>query len=154
MPSESKKRLKDLEQHDAYVFHGSGARIERLEPRQAQTIVDGKMIDDGPPAIYASSLLDYAVFMALLNIENCPAGFRSSCRSENDQLKFGASQATLDQMNDSSLGHVHVLRRCDFTLRGGCEWFATEPLEPVEVIEVRWNDFDCPISIMEQHLLE
>lgn len=154
MFSESRTRLKELEREERYVFHGSGMRIAKLEPRQAITIVDGKMVDDGPPAIYASSLLDYAIFMALLNKENCPSGARSSCSYENGELKFGASQATLDQMNDRSIGHVHVLRRSDFTLRGGCEWFATSALEPVEVIEVRWNDFDCPISIMEQHMLE
>jgi|688.fasta_scaffold376507_2 hypothetical protein len=152
MLSASRVKLNELELADKFVFHGSGYRVSVLEPRQAQTIVDGQIVDDGPPAIYASSLLDYAIFMSLLNKENCPDGARSSCSYEDGRLIFGASQATLDQLNENSVGHVHVLHRSDFSQRGGCEWFATTEQKPVEIIEVRWSDFTCPISIIKHGL--
>ncbi|MBS1956933.1 MAG: hypothetical protein JST89_22280 [Cyanobacteria bacterium SZAS-4] len=151
MVSESRARLELLQLDEQSLFHGSGLKILELEPRQAYTIIDGVNTPDGEPAIYASQFIDYAIFMALINKENCPTSTRSSCSYEYDQLVFGATQKTLDQLNENknAIGYVHVLRRSAFTLRGGSEWFATEMQKPHEIIEVRRADFTEPIDIID-----
>jgi hypothetical protein len=134
-------RLIELEKEDRYVFHGSGLRLEQLEPRQAYTFVDGVSVPDDSPAIFASHCIDYAIFMALINRQTCPLGHSSRCLHEDGQLVFGASRQTLDQLNDSTKGFVHVFDRKDFKLRGESEWMCLEQIAPVEIIEIRFADF-------------
>lgn len=139
-------RLLELEKEDRYVFHGSPLRLDHLEPRQAVTWVDGVGVPDGEPAIFASSLIDFAIFMALINRHNCPLGLSSSCRLENNQLVFGASRETLDQLNESTRCFVHVFDRQNFKLRGGVEWVCLKQLVPVEIVEIRKADFRAAVK--------
>ena len=145
--SEAKRQLVGLEREDCYVFHGTGLLLESLEPRQAYTVIDGKQEADGEPAVFASSLVDYAIFMALINDVNCPLSASSSVSYENGKLKFGASQETLDQLNATSRGYVYVFNRGDFLLRGGIEWMSHYHVKPVFVIEVGKTDFRRKINI-------
>jgi hypothetical protein len=141
MHRSSKSTLTTLENEDSYVFHGSGLRLEQLEPRQAYTARDGASVADGLPAIFASQFIDYAIFMALINPQTCPLGSRSRCGYEEGRLVFAASRDTLDQLNDSTRGFVHVFDRLDFELRGGSEWMCLKPIKPSIIVEVRLADF-------------
>jgi hypothetical protein len=138
--------LIELEKEDRFVFHGSGQKLEKLEPRQAHTVIDGAYAPDGEPAIFASQFIDYAIFMALINQVTCPQGSRSRCGYENDKLVFGASRHTLDQLNDSTKGYVHVFNRVDFTLRGVSEWMCLKHIEPIKIIEICRADFNQTIE--------
>ncbi|MBI2809821.1 MAG: hypothetical protein HYX67_03175 [Candidatus Melainabacteria bacterium] len=142
-----------LQLDEMFLFHGSGLRIPELEPRQAYTVIEGVNTPDGEPAIYASQFIDYAIFMALINRENCPHSTRSSCSYEYNQLVFGATQETLDQLTENAVGYVHVLHRSAFTLRGGSEWFSTVSQKPYEIIEVRRADFTEPINLIDSSFL-
>lgn len=150
MISANRARLEMLQLDDQFVFHGSGLNILELEPRQAYTVIEGINTPDGEPAVYASDLIDYAIFMALINKENCPTSTRSSCSFESGRLIFGATQDTLDQLPENAIGYVHVLHRSAFDLRGGCEWFSTEIQKPHEIIEVCRADFTEPINIIDE----
>lgn len=150
MVSANRARLEMLQLDDQFVFHGSGLNILELEPRQAYTVIEGINTPDGEPAVYASDLIDYAIFMALINKENCPTSTRSSCSFESGRLIFGATQDTLDQLPENAIGYVHVLHRSAFDLRGGCEWFSTEIQKPHEIIEVCRADFTEPINIIDE----
>lgn len=138
--------LLELEKTDLFVFHGSGMKLSQLEPRQAYTFVDGAKVADGDPAIFASALVAYAIFMALINQQTCPNGSRSSCSYTDGQFTFSASRHTLDQLNDSTRGYVHVFNREDFILRGGCEWMCLKHIEPTQIIEISRADFLHPIE--------
>lgn len=150
MISANRARLEMLQLDDQFVFHGAGLNILELQPRQAYTVIEGVNTPDGEPAVYASDLIDYAIFMALINKENCPTSTRSSCSFESGRLIFGATQDTLDQLPENAIGYVHVLHRSAFDLRGGCEWFSTEIQKPHEIIEVCRADFTEPINIIDE----
>jgi hypothetical protein len=142
-------RLIELEKQDQYLFHGSGLRLAKLEPRQAFTTVDDKSVPDGEPGVHASQMLDYAIFMAVINRENCPAGLRSSCSYEDGKLVFGATAETLEQISDDSSGYVHVFSRSDFIQRNHTEWVSHKPVEPIEVLEVTRRDFKPEVLTIE-----
>ena len=149
MLSANRARLEKMQLDEQFVFHGSGLKILALEPRQAHTVIDGVNTPDGEPAVYASQFIDYAIFMALINKENCPTSTRSSCSFESGRLIFGATQETLDQLSEDAVGYVHVLHRKTFNLRGGSEWFSTEIQKPHEIIQVCRADFTEPINIID-----
>ncbi len=149
MVSENRAKLELMQLDEKFLFHGSGLKIPELEPRQAHTVIDGVNTPDGEPAVYASQFIDYAIFMALINKENCVNSARSSCSYENGQLIFGATQETLDQLGEDAVGYVHVLHRSAFCERGGSEWFSTEIQKPHEIVEVRRADFTEPINVVD-----
>ncbi|HEY9755504.1 MAG TPA: hypothetical protein V6C97_10105 [Oculatellaceae cyanobacterium] len=139
--------LIELERHGSYVFHGSGKSHKQLEPRQAYTVVDGQSVKDGDPAIFASELVDYAIFMALIGV-NWIKGCRASCNFENNRLIFGANQLTIEQLTDSTIGFVHVLERRKFEPRGGIEWLCKSVVKPSQVLQVSVDDFHRTINIL------
>lgn len=139
-------RLRELESKGVYLFHGSGSIVEEFEPKQAHTMINGQYTPDGEPAIFASPFLDYAIFVALINMNNCPRGFRFGTSYEDGELKFRATQETLDQVNESSRGYVYVFNRSDFVERNPDEWVSYRKLRPLERVEVSWLDFKHPVS--------
>lgn len=139
--------LIELERHENYVFHGSGRSHSQLEPRQAYTVVNGQSIKDGEPAIFASELVDYAIFMALIDV-NWITGCRASCSFEKGRLIFSANQFTIDQFANPIVGFVHVLEKRKFTPRCGIEWLSTTIVKPSRVLEVRVDDFQKTIIIL------
>ncbi len=146
----SSKELLQLEESDGYLFHGSGVRLEELEPRQAHTIVNGEHVPDGPPAIFASPHSQYAIFMAIINHINCPQGSRSGVSSDVDGLVFTATQKTLDQLDENSKGYVHVFSRDGFQPRSNSEWRSLAPVKPVQIIEICIEDLPQPITVIPE----
>lgn len=139
--------LREFEEEDRYVFHGSGLKLVRLEPRISNNLIDGEFVDEDS-AVWASQFLDYAIFMALINAQTCPAGARSGVSYEDGKLYFSATASTLEQLSDKTLGYVHVLHRSDFTARNYSEWMSVKPVTPVEIFEVTQRDFTHDISLI------
>lgn len=143
-------KLFELERHGSYVFHGSGRSHQQLEPRQAYTVVNGQSVKDGEPAIFASELVDYAIFMALIDV-NWVSGCRASCSFENGRLIFCANQFTLEQLEKPIVGFVHVLEKRKFTQRSGIEWMSRSIVKPSSVLQVRVDDFQKTIKLLSEN---
>ena len=141
--------LVELERNGLYVFHGSGRSHRQLEPRQAYTVVNGQSVKDGEPAVFASELVDYAIFMALIDV-NWVIGCRAFCTYENGRLIFGANRLTLEQLEKPIVGFVHVLEKRKFTQRSGIEWLSTSIVKPSSVLEVRVDDFQKTIKLLSE----
>ena len=139
-------KLKNLEIQGGCLFHGTGVIIEKFEPRQSHTIINSVPILDGEPAIFASPFTEYAIFMALVNEENCPLGYRSGCAYENGILQFTATKETLEQLTDESKGYVYVFDKAKFTERSASEWVSHGELMPLTVVEVTRSDFATEIK--------
>lgn len=139
------KELLRLENVNKYVFHGSGSLIDEFEPRQAYTIIDGRKVADGEPAVFASPFVSYAAFMALINVNNCPKGLRSICSYNNGSLVFKATKVTLEQLNERSKGFVYIFDRNNFKRRNGSEWVSFGKVKPLRLIEVGVQDLPSPI---------
>lgn len=135
--------LQELEQTGKYVFHGSGSHIEIFEPRQAHNHINGVDVPDGEPAIFASSKLNYAIFMAIINKKNCPNGYRSSSNGR----EFKATKETLEQLTSNASGYVYVFNASDFKERinGEEECVRHESIKPLYMYEVHVSEMQFPI---------
>ena len=146
MNNSPREQLNKLEKENKYVFHGTGSQIENFEPRQAHTIIQGKKVPDGESSIFASSFADYAVFMALVNEENCPKGYRSGCSYHNGVLTFRATKETLEQLTPEARGYVYVFNRRDFIQKNPSEWVSHQTVTPVSIVTVIRSDFTSEIQ--------
>lgn len=155
--SAGRKKLKVLESRERYVFHGSGnPGLKSLEPRQAYNFISGGQEPDGEPAVFASSIADYALVMALINSVNCPSGYHSSVGTRSNRkgetlLSVGISKKALEQLDDTSIGYVYVFNKSDFTQReeGGVEFKSIVSVLPVDIITVKKSDLPTSIEIIE-----
>lgn len=152
--SPEKRELLKLEKEGWYVFHGSGVDVDTLEPRQAMDIVRGK---EGDPAVFASDKADYAIFMAIVNKQNCPQGALSHAGSNTHEdgsieLVFGMSKATNEQLKDSASGFVYVFDKTGFVHRGKewVEFMSYTPIKPLRKIRVTKQDLPEHIEITEE----
>lgn len=142
--------LKNLEELNIYVFHGSeNPGISVLEPRQAYTRIAGAKVEDDKPAIHASPLSDIAILMALVNINNCPNGFNSGFERRGEKLVLCCSQQGLDQLNENSRGYIYVLSKDDFIPRGKSQAISYTGSKPLRVVEVRKEDLSEDLEIRE-----
>ena len=145
------QELKNLEKQARYVFHGSENIIKIFEPRQALTIVNGKQVPDGEPAIFASPFVDYAIFMAIINKTNCPKSFWSECIWGDKKLKFTTTKETLEQLNENSKGYIYVFNKNDFKKIRPNEWVSYKKVKPIKRIKVNWSDFTKEVEIIESN---
>lgn len=143
------EKLREFELSGNYVFHGSGEKIEEFEPRQAHNYVDGKQIPDGVPAVFASDILDYAIFMALINKSNLPKGYLAGVSNKNGILEFSASQDTIERINNDFKGIVYVFNKKDFKHKKGAEYICIQKIKPVDIIPVSRVYFNKPIKVKE-----
>jgi hypothetical protein len=143
-----KERLLALQDKGVYLFHGSGGLIDQFEPRQAHTMIEDEQVADGEPAVFASPFADYAIFMALINEENCPNGFRAGCSYKDGKPVFRATKETLDQLNEISTGYVYVFTRSGFEERSATEWRSFKHQTPIETIKVSLPDLPKEISLI------
>lgn len=110
--SEVLDKLRALKQSGNYLFHGSGAVIEKFEPRQAHTYRDGKHIPDGLPAIFASPILDCAIFRALFSKANFPHGSHSAWSwDKSGVIAFKATKKSLAELRDDMQGYIYIRPR-------------------------------------------
>lgn len=155
--SPHKERLFELEESGKYVFHGSGDQLEKLAPRQAHTYVDGQQLEDGEPAVFASSRIEYAILMAIINRTNCVGSYHSGAGVHIDEagvmtLKLRASRETMANLKQDATGYVYVLDKSDFTKRHpkGVEYVAHGEVTPVETITVTREDLSSDVEIFEE----
>jgi len=114
--SSEKGELLGLEKQGNFVFHGTAADIDILEPRQAVDTIKGP---DRDPAIFASSSAEFAIFHAIINGKNVHDAISESGADQNKKdgsykLKFGLPKGILDQLPDSACGWVYVFNKKDF----------------------------------------
>lgn len=135
-------RLMALQQTGIYVFHGTRIHLNELTPQQAHNHDGVNQIPDGKPAVFASNVADYAIFMAIINKENCPDGYLAGAEVVKGQLTFNATQKTLDQLQESAGGWVYVFNKADFNKRyaEGVEYLSNSSVIPVTKIRVTRND--------------
>ena len=146
-----KERLLDLEREGKYLFHGSGFKLDTLEPRQAHNHpTSDKKIPDGEPAVFASELANVAIFMAVISKPNTPSGFRSGFSGRGDgSVEYRVTKETMDQIKNAK-GYVHVFDRNNFQRRGdSSEWISTKPVQPIEIIEVSEKDLPNNIEVKD-----
>jgi len=142
-------RLRELEQEDKWVFHGSGDKIDTLEPRQAYNYPansGGEQIPDDKPAVFASPNADIAIFMSIFNRNNASRGFRCGYDAQGDgSFKFRTTKYTMDQIHDAK-GYVYVFDKTKFISRSSSEVLSYESVVPAEVIVV--SEKDLPKNIL------
>lgn len=151
--SPEKQELLRLEAEGKYVFHGTGKDLDELEPRQANDVVRGP---EGNPGIFASSLADYAIFMAIFNGRNIPGGARSSAGATHEDdgsfsLEFAVEQNAIDNLKDSASGFVYVFDKEKFTRRWdqSVEYVTHSAIKPTFKIKVSKQDLPQNIEVLE-----
>lgn len=147
-----KQKLKILEETGQYLFHGSMGALKILEPRQAHNYLNGEQVPDGRPAVFASSNLEYAIFMAIINERNCPRGFRASSGYSDEGVKLFATKETLSQLSDDASGFIHVFDRFLFSPRDDnrIEFVSYQAVHPLQVIQVFKRDLSPYIGILDE----
>ena len=147
--SDSLTKLRALEASGNYLFHGSGAAIEKFEPRQAHTYRDGAQIPDGLPAIFASPILDCAIFRALFSQANFPHGSHSAWSwSGSNTITYKATKKSLAELRDDMQGYIYVFDRAGFTKKNMTDWMCHEPIAPAMTFTVTRADFAPTIHEM------
>lgn len=153
--SPAKARLRTLEAESKYLFHGSGSKIDTLEPRQAYNDPrnpDEEKIADDKPAVFASPIADIAIFMAVINGNNAPAGARSGVSFHSGgSYEFRVTTKTMDQIGDDAAGYVYVFDRGEFIPRSPEEeeWLSYKTVVPVEVVKVSKKDLPEKIAVKD-----
>ncbi len=151
--SPEREKLFELEKTNQYIFHGSGNRLEYLEPRQAYNYIDKVGHEDGEPAVFASSLVDYAIFMAIINKRNCPLGYHSSAGFTQDThtLSLRSDKKGWEQLKEDAVGYVYVFNHKNFSERDppGIEYVSYAKVIPAQIIEVKKLDLPDYIEIFE-----
>ncbi len=146
--SKQKQRLLYLQGLNQYVFHGSGIKLDKLEPRQAYTIINDQSVKDGNPAVFATPIADVAIFMAIINKENI-RDFRSEFIPNNGDPIFLATKKTLNRINNSLKGYIYVFDMKNFKLQGTCEAVSFKSVIPLETIMVSIKDLPNKISVID-----
>src|SRR3989344_8234401 len=134
--SSERQRLRELEETGLYVFHGTKAEAEELEPRQAVDTITGP---DDDPGIHASQVADYAIFMAVA----APLGHSRSGATESDgsiTMDYGIEKSIQERLTDQTSGWVYVFNKEDFRQRRPVEWICTKPIRLVFKIKVSKRD--------------
>lgn len=150
--SPEKQELLALERTGIYVFHGSGEDLASLNPRQA---VDDSTGPDGPPAVFASNLVEFAIFMAIMNRHNYSSGTISAGTRGDGmgkiELEFAVTRDIWDELKDTASGWVYVFNKSDFTPRTekNAEFVSHESVVPVKKIKVSKRDLPANIAIRE-----
>lgn len=147
--SEGKKRLLALEKEGKYVFHGSQYKVDVFEPRQAKIgSREGKMENDGYPAVSSTTLAEISIFRSLTNPdEDTRAQYRPAVTDFNGGSPL-MTQNALDYAK-TIMGRVYVFDKNLFKHYRGSEWRSEKPVTPIEVIEVTAGDLPKNIRLVE-----
>ena len=141
--SPERQKLKEFEETELYVFHGTKADVEELEPRQAIDNVTGP---DDEPGVHASQIADYAIFMAVA----APLGHSRSGATDSEDgsitMHYGIEKAIQEQLNDQTSGWVYLFKRDDFKQRRSVEWISTKTIKPLFKIKVFKGDLPKDIE--------
>lgn len=146
----NREKLLLLEKEGKYVFHGSPDLITVLEPRQAynHNQENGEMEKDGKPAVFATPFADVAIFRALTDAKDLNGDSSSQFGMEGDTLHFSATENILEHAK-VKVGNVYVLDKNNFKNFQGTQCRSSEINQPIEVIEVTFDDLPQNIEILK-----
>ncbi len=134
----TKEEILNLEKQNNFVFHGSGDKLDSLEPRQAYTWKNTEKIEDGEPAVFTSIYSDIAIFMALINKENIKATFKSGYGFENNKLTFRFSKEVKDKLTNLK-GYLYIFNKNDFQEKNIAEYVSFKTVKPIKILEIDEN---------------
>ncbi len=145
----NREKLSNLEKSGDYLFHGSGYKVDILQPHQAYNFTqDERKVPDDKPGVHATPNTDIAIFMAIFSEPNMPTGFHTSFGNIGDTIKFSASQHALDQLHAGTTGYVYVVDKKEFTRRSAFEYIAFQSIRPTIIIEVTEEDLPEDIGLI------
>lgn len=147
----NRERLLSLEKEGKYVFHGSPDVIAVLEPRQAynRSKETGNMEKDGEPAVFATPYADVAIFRALTDTKGVRGESTSQFGIDGDNLHFSATKNILEAAK-TKVGKVYVLDKQKFQDFEGMQCRSVETNEPIEVVDVTFDDLPQNIETIEK----
>lgn len=125
-----------------FLFHGSTAKYNRLEPQQAR----GACEKESMMAIYAAeSLRDVIPFALPLRwYPDSPEGKKSfTCDAGKTYVEYGFIDPNRD-------GYVYRVKSDTFRKIDEWEWVSEEPVEPLEVKVIPGKDMLHTVSFSEQ----
>ena len=155
--SPAKLELLKLEALGEYVFHGTDAETDELQPNVA---IDNKTGPDGDPAIFGSTVAETAIFYAIMKAKNFKHGSVSSkegSHADSDIKTTTSHYAVLkedyEQMRDDASGYVYIFNKKDFTPRGemATEHLRQDPVRPLRRIEVTRADLPKNIELLDSN---
>jgi hypothetical protein len=144
------EQLRELEKTGTYLFHGTSRIINgNFEPRQAYTLRNRINVKDGEPAIYATPLLDLAIFMATVTPKNAPKNFHSRFNRDQNGINLLMNSDTRGQLNENSSGYLYVFNKKDFKERSPIEFFSNVKVSPIECCDVKFGDLILEVKVFE-----
>jgi len=148
--SENKKRLLELEESNKFVFHGSYSDLSMLHPKQGYNLNKNTnvMEKDGDPAVFATNFSEIAIFRSLINKQNIKGPSCSYFGIKKGHLYFAATQNLINAAKNKT-GKIYVLNKNKFQPRNNIEVVSYQPVPPIEVVEVDFNDLPQNIEILQ-----
>lgn len=153
---EGTEALQKLAATKQFVFHGSPANAEILEPRQATN----EGVPHGNPGISAAPDDSYelAIFIALVNsFKNQPSRPKGSRRSgfaiagglDRRGDMYANKLAYEDATSPEAYAFVHVFTKKEFEHFEDREWRAYRPVKPIVTVRVTAKDFPKGVAIRD-----
>jgi hypothetical protein len=130
---DGKRLLRKLEASGLYVFHGSPARMDVCEPRQAHTRIRGERVQDDRPGVHASPRLDVAIFMAIVNQANYGDGYSRFQSDQSGRVRLMTTRQTLARL-ETAVGYVYVFDKSLFRERNVIEYISYDPVRPLTCV--------------------
>ena len=150
-----REKLLSLEKEGKFVFHGSAAKLDYLEPQQAFNfdIQAKKNEKHGEPCVAATPFADIAIFRAIINKKNFPDEFTSRFSFDDGIVKFFATKEILDNLNDKK-GKVYILDKHLFEKFSGMEFRSDKKVKPIQIVTVGAEDLPQNIVIIDNEFNE
>ena len=82
--------------------------------------------------------------MALINISNIKATYKSGYGFENNKLTFRISKEVKDKLNNLK-GYLYIFNKSDFQQKNHAEYVSFKIVRPVKIIEM--NESSLPKNI-------
>ena len=132
----------DISIPDSIVFHGSSIEIERF---QKNISLGGSNENKEEALIYASSEPDYAIFLAILDIQE---GGSASVVCEGEYVKKSITVGFVNGESSINTGYVYVFDGADFITQNNSELTSSmSNLKPIFYIKVEAADLESSIEI-------
>ncbi|MFA6536927.1 MAG: hypothetical protein WCT18_00835 [Patescibacteria group bacterium] len=146
----NRERLLRMQESGKYVFHGSPIELPKLSPLQAyrRNKETGEMEKDGEPAVFATQFADIAIFRSLINQKDV-IGPTSSSFGVDDNGFYSSATANLYEAAKKKIGKIYVFEKSKFGDIVGMECRSTEEVEPLEVIDVYFDDLPTGVKMIE-----
>jgi len=145
-----KEKLLALEKEGIYVFHGTIAVLDELEPKQGRDFDYKlrKMINDGTPAVVATPFAEIAIFRAIINKKIKAEKGKCWSRFSNDdgKLEFATTPEAME-LAKKVKGYVYVFKKESFEWHNSIEWRSAHKVKPVRIFEVNFEDLPADIKL-------